>query len=234
MKGFRDNKENILIIAAHPDDEVLGCGGTIARLTKRMTDVYVAILGEGLTSRYSKREHADADLLNNLIKSSKRASEILGVKELFLHGLPDNRFDTIPLIDIVKATEKIINKVKPTTVFTHHGGDLNIDHSITHRATIIATRPIAGQLVKKVYTYEVPSSTEWAFGQFAKDFHPNVFIDIEDTIATKIKAMKIYESETRFFPHPRSLEALKLLAKRWGSVVGMKAVEAFELVREIR
>ncbi len=226
--------EKVLVLAAHPDDEVLGCGGTIAHLTNEMKNVYVAILGEGITSRYGKRDQADGCELETLRKSSKRVSELLGVKQLFLYDLPDNRFDTIPLLDIVKIIEALIDKVKPSTIFTHHGGDLNIDHSIVHRATLTATRPIAGQSVKRVYAYEVPSSTEWAFGQFTTGFQANVFVDISVTLEKKIEAMEIYESESRTFPHPRSPEALRALAKRWGSVIGLEAVEAFELIREIR
>ena len=225
---------NSLIIAAHPDDEVLGCGGTIARLTKEMKDVCVAILGEGITSRYSQRAQADVSSLETLRNSSKRVSELLGVKELFLYDLPDNRFDTIPLLDIVKIIEALIDKVKPSTIFTHHGGDLNIDHSIIHRATLIATRPTVGHNVKQVYAYEVPSSTEWALGQFNRAFQANVFVDISGTLEKKIEVMEVYESEARPFPHPRSPEALRALAKRWGAVAGLNAAEAFELIREIR
>lgn len=225
---------NSLIIAAHPDDEVLGCGGTIARLTSEMKNVYVAILGEGITSRYSQREQADVSALETLRNGSKHVSELLSVKELFLFDLPDNCFDTIPLLDIVKIIEALIDKVKPSTIFTHHGGDLNVDHSIVHRATLTATRPIAGHSVKNVYAYEVPSSTEWAFGQFTTGFRANVFVDISTTLEKKIEAMEVYESEARPFPHPRSLEALKVLAKNWGTVVGLEAAEAFELIREIR
>jgi LmbE family N-acetylglucosaminyl deacetylase len=225
---------SILVVVAHPDDEVFGCGGTIARLTKEMKDVYVAILGEGITSRFNKRELADKSELKTLQNSSKRVAELLGVKELFLYDLPDNRFDTIPLLDIVKIIEALIDKVKPSTIFTHHGGDLNIDHSIVHRATLTATRPIAGQSVKRVYAYEVPSSTEWAFGQFTKGFQANVFVDISVSLEKKIEAMEIYESEARSFPHPRSPEALRALAKRWGATAGLEAAEAFELIREIR
>jgi LmbE family N-acetylglucosaminyl deacetylase len=225
---------NSLIIAAHPDDEVLGCGGTIARLTKEMKNVYVAILGEGITSRYSQREQADVSMLETLRISSKRVSELLGVSELFIYDLPDNRFDTIPLLDIVKIIEALIIKVKPSTIFTHHGGDLNIDHSIIHRATLTATRPLAGQCVKQVYAYEVPSSTEWAFGQFTTGFQANVFVDISGTLEKKIEAMEIYESEARAFPHPRAPEALRALAKKWGATAGLGAAEAFELIREIR
>jgi len=225
---------NSLIISAHPDDEVLGCGGTIAKLVEEGMQVYVAILGEGITSRYEERTIADANALQNLKESSKRVAEFLGIKELFLFDLPDNRFDTVPLLEIVKIIESIIDKVNPSIIFTHHAGDLNIDHSIVHRATITATRPILPKIVKTTYAYEVPSSTDWAFGQFGTTFKPNVFIDIEKTLEKKINAMLLYESEVRSFPHPRSPEALKATAYRWGSVVGLKAAESFELIREIR
>lgn len=225
---------NNLVIAAHPDDEVLGCGGTIVRMTKEKEDVYVAILGEGITSRYNQREQADTRALKKLRKDTKRVSELLGVKELFLFDLPDNRFDTVPLLDIVKIIEKLVEQLNPATIFTHHGGDLNIDHSIVHRATLTATRPIFGSGIKRIYAYEVPSSTEWAFGQFHSEFQANLFVDITKTLDKKIEAMEIYESEVRSFPHPRSPEALRTLAKKWGTVAGLEAVEAFELIREIK
>jgi len=225
---------SILIIAAHPDDEVLGCGGTIARLTKEAKDVYIAILGEGATSRYDKRGQANLHEVEALRKSSKLIAEFLGAKELFVYDLPDNRFDTVPLLDIVKIIESLIDRLKPSTIFTHHGGDLNIDHVITHRATITATRPIAAHCVKRIYAYEVASSTDWAFGQFDREFHANVFFDIGETYENKIAAMEMYETEKRHFPHPRSPEALKVLAKKWGAVAGVQAAEAFELIREMK
>jgi len=224
----------ILVVAAHPDDEILGCGGTIARLAQEGKKVYIAILGEGITSRYKEREAADQKLVEDLRSRSKDVAKILGAEPPFLFGLPDNRFDTIPLLDIVKTLEDLIYKIKPSTIFTHGGGDLNIDHSIMHRATLTATRPVAGMPIKQVYAYEVPSSTEWAFGQFNKNFNPRVFIDIKATIEKKVEAMEIYESEVRSFPHPRSPQALRVLAKKWGSVIGLEAAEAFELIREIR
>jgi len=225
---------NILVIAAHPDDEVLGCGGTIARLTKEGHDVYVAILGEGITSRFDKREQADQEILNELQERSRQVSKLLGVKELCLYDFPDNRFDTVPLLDIIKIIESLIERLQPEIVYTHHGGDLNIDHGITHRAVMTATRPVGNCPVKKIYAFEVPSSTEWAFGQFKPSFEPNVFVDISATLETRIQAMEIYESETRSFPHPRSPEALRTIGRRWGSVVGFECAEAFELIRSVR
>ncbi|MGB9855719.1 MAG: PIG-L deacetylase family protein [Caldisericum exile] len=225
---------NNLIIAAHPDDEVLGCGGTIARLFDEGQKVFVAILGEGITSRYNDRKEVDINVLEKLKQSSEKAACLLGIDDLFFFNLPDNRFDTIPLLEIVKIIESVIYKIKPETIFTHHGGDLNIDHAITNRATLTAVRPITDNVVKTIYAYEVPSSTEWAFGQFNNTFKPNVFIDISKTLEKKIEAMLCYETEVKKFPHPRSPEALRTIAKRWGSVVGKDAVEAFELIRDVR
>jgi len=224
----------ILIVAAHPDDEVLGCGGTIARLTGEGHDVYVAILGEGITSRYDQRNQADKNTVEALKPCSQQVVDLFGAKKLFMFGLPDNRFDTIPLLDVTKIIEGLIEEVKPKTVYTHHSGDLNIDHSIVHRATLTASRPVPGNIVKKIYAYEVPSSTEWAFNQVWNNFRPNVFIDISETLEKKIEAMGMYQSEVRSFPHPRSAEALRTIAKRWGSVAGLEAAEAFELIREIK
>ncbi len=224
----------ILIIAAHPDDEVLGCGGTIARLTNEVKDVYVAILGEGITSRYVQREQADQELIEELGNRSRQVSKLLGVKELFLFNLPDNRFDTVPLLDIIKIIEDLVNRLRPGIIYTHHAGDLNIDHAITHRAVLTATRPVENCPVKELYTFEVPSSTEWAFSQFKPVFQPNVFVDISATLETKIQAMQIYESEIRHFPHPRSSQVLRAIAERWGSGVGLLAVEAFQLARSIK
>ena len=130
--------------------------------------------------------------------------------------------------------ENLVEKLHPEVVYTHHGGDLNIDHQITHRVVLTATRPLKNCPVKEIYTFEIPSSTEWAFQQFEPAFRPNVFVDITETLELKIKAMQLYESETRPFPHPRSPEVLQAIARRWGSMVGLEAAEAFQLVRSIR
>jgi N-acetylglucosamine malate deacetylase 1 len=224
----------VLVIVAHPDDEVLGCGGTIARLTSEGHDVYVAILGEGITSRYDKRKQADQGMIKQLHDRSRQVSKLLGVKKLCLYDFPDNRFDTVPLLDIIKTVEKLIKRFQPQIVYTHHGGDLNIDHAITHRAVMTAARPVESCPVKELYAFEVSSSTEWAFGQFQPAFQHNVFVDISVTLETKIQAMQIYESEARSFPHPRSPEALRAIAGRWGSTVGVGAVEAFHLIHGVQ
>jgi LmbE family N-acetylglucosaminyl deacetylase len=231
MKNF--DKQSVLIIAAHPDDEVLGCGGTIARLSQEGHDLYIAILGEGITSRYEKRNLADRQLIKSLRANCRQATDLLSVKEIFIYDLPDNRFDTLPLLDVVKVVEDLINRLQPQVVYTHHGGDLNIDHAITQRAVLTATRPVVGCPVKKIYEFEIPSSTEWSFNQFQSAFQPNVFVDITETLEMKIKAMAVYESEKRPFPHPRSFEAIRDNARRWGSMVGLNASEAFVLVRDV-
>ena len=227
-------KKSVLIIAAHPDDEVLGCGGTIARLTQEGHDVYIAILGEGVTSRYEQREQADEALVEALHARSRQAADLLGARDFFLYSLPDNRFDTVPLLDVIKIIEELVERLRPQVIYTHHSGDLNIDHVMLHRAVLTATRPTAGHPVKEIHAFEVPSSTEWAFGQFQPAFRPNVFVDISATLEPKVQAMALYQSEARPFPHPRSSEALRAIAQRWGSVVGVEYAEAFELIRLIR
>jgi LmbE family N-acetylglucosaminyl deacetylase len=224
----------VLVVAAHPDDEVLGCGGTIAWLLQERQDVYIAILGEGITSRYQQRARSDQALIEALHACSQQVAKSLGAKDLFMYSLPDNRFDTVSLLDVIKIIEELIERLQPQVIYTHHCGDLNIDHVIAHRAVLTATRPTLGHPVKEIYAFEVPSSTDWAFGQFQPAFRPNVFVDISRTLETKIQAMHLYESEVRAFPHPRSPETLRALATFRGSCVGFQAAEAFELVRSIR
>jgi LmbE family N-acetylglucosaminyl deacetylase len=225
---------NVLVLAAHPDDEVLGCGGTIARLVKEGHTVHISIFGEGITSRYDQREKADPGLVSELHGRAQAVADYLGASELILHSLPDNRFDTVPMLDVVKLIERLVERLQPEVVYTQHGGDLNIDHVVLFRATLAATRPTGDCPVREVYAYEVNSSTEWAFQKFEPSFHPNVFVNIGETLERKVHAMQLYESEARPFPHPRAPEALRAAAWRWGSTAGVAAAEAFELVRGIR
>ncbi|MCP4668346.1 MAG: PIG-L family deacetylase [Deltaproteobacteria bacterium] len=232
--GQEKHLNTILVVAAHPDDEVLGCGGTIARLAREGHDVHILILGEGITSRYDSLAFREKEQVADLRARSQKAIQLLGAKDVFYFDYPDNRFDTIPLLEIVKTLEKKIQEIRPAIVFTQHGGDLNIDHAVTFRSVLTATRPMSGHSVKELCAFEVPSSTEWAFGRFTPTFRPNVFLDISETIDVKIQAMAVYESEVRAFPHPRSPEALESIAQKWGSTVGLPAAEAFEAIRLIR
>ncbi|MCD6238901.1 MAG: PIG-L family deacetylase [Thermotogae bacterium] len=231
MKKVKENK-TILVIAAHPDDEVLGCGGTIARLIKEGFEVYTLILGEGITSRDDTRDRKRREEeITELKKEAKEANKILGVKEVFFYDFPDNRFDTVPFLDIVKVVEKVKNSINPEIIFTHYERDLNIDHQITYRTVITATRPLKGETVKEIYSFEIPSSTEW---NYPLSFSPDVFFDISTTIDIKIKALEKYKTELKKYPHSRSLEGVKLIAKNWGIKVGLEYAEAFKVVRILK
>ncbi len=216
-----------LIIAAHPDDEILGCGGIINKLKKKGLDSYVLILTGGAETRYAK----DMELV--LKNNAYEANKLVGTKEVFFEELPNQQLDTIPLLKIIQAIEKYIAEIKPEIVFTHHGGDLNKDHRLVYEATITAVRPIVGQMVKRIYSYYVPSSTEWNFIEGDKVFVPNVYIDIKEEVDTKIQAMRCYACECRPYPHPRSPEAIKAYAQYWGITVGIEYSEPFKLIRGV-
>lgn len=224
------NKKTILVVAAHPDDEILGCGGTVAKLSSE-NDVYSLVLGEGITARDPKRQPSKRKTaLSSLHNDLQRANKILGVKKVFTTDLPDNRFDTVALLDITKTIEGFIEKLQPHTIYTHFGNDLNIDHQVTYNAVVTATRPLVGQLVQEVYAFETISSTEFNYPQ---SFSPDTFSDISKFLDIKIKALAEYKGEMRPFPHPRSLEFVKLVAHYWGTRVGLGYAEAFQTVRKL-
>jgi len=226
--------KKILVVVAHPDDEVLGCGGTMARLAMEGNDVYSIILGEGITARDKKRDRVNREKdLGELKNHIVRANKLLGVKKTYTFGFPDNRFDTVALLDIIKTIEEVKSEVSPDIMFTHHHGDLNVDHNITFRAALTACRPIKDESVKEVYSFEILSSTEWNATSSITYFMPDYFVDISKSIETKINALKEYKSELRDFPHPRSLEAVELNAKQWAMKVGLEAAEAFKTIRVI-
>lgn len=223
---------NVLIVAAHPDDEVLGAGGAIQWHVSKKHKVFVLILGEGITSRYSKREVAPAAELKKLKQLSQNSLKFLKVSKTFYSDFPDNRFDSVDVLDLVKAVERVKKEISPEIIYTHHAGDLNIDHELTCRAVITATRPMKHETVKRILSFEVPSSTEWNFSA-NKAFVPNVYMDISAYLEKKIKAFKMYSSEVMPEYHPRSPQGLRALAALRGIQVGKNAAEAYCLVRDI-
>jgi LmbE family N-acetylglucosaminyl deacetylase len=219
----------MLVVAAHPDDECLGCGASLARFAAEGWEVQPLILGEGLASRPGG---ATPQELERLKEQCRRACAVLGVREPLFAGLPDNRFDTVPFLDIVQTIEAHLRALRPERVLTHHGGDLNIDHALACRAALAAARPLPGGVVREIWAFETPSSTEWFFGS-GQAFEPDTFVDVGETLHLKLAAMECYESEKRGFPHPRSGKALESIARRWGAVAGLEAAEAFRLLRRL-
>lgn len=224
----------ILVAAAHPDDELLGAGAALAAHAEKGDEVYVLILGEGQTSRFDERKDG-LSLIEELHSDTIRAAGHIGFKEVYFADFPDNRFDSVALLDITKCVESYIEKIQPQIVYTHHPGDLNIDHQMTAKAVLTATRPMEDCPVRSVYAFPTVSSTEWNFAGREQMFIPNMFVEIsEEQLEKKLLAMKEYKSELREYPHPRSIEMLKVEAKRWGAVSGTKLAEAFCILRECR
>lgn len=219
-------KKKILVFSAHPDDETLGCGGYIKKLSKT-NDASVCIFTTGITSR---KKHKNTEV-KELKKNALKAFRILGFKKNFFLGLDDNKLDSYPLLKIVKTIELIIFKEKPNIIFTHFPDDLNIDHKIVTEAVLTAARPLKkNKYLNKIFFYETLSSTEWSINE---KFLPNTYIDIKDTIKSKLKAIKCYKSELRAFPHPRSVKGIEILAQKRGSEVSLKFAEAFMLFRDV-
>jgi N-acetylglucosamine malate deacetylase 1 len=221
-------RKTILIVAAHTDDEALGCGGTIARHAAEGATVYAIFLADGVSSRAGVNQ--DELVMRNAI--AERARVILGIEANFYLGLPDNRLDSLPLIDIIQLLEPIVTKIQPNIIYTHHHGDLNIDHRITHQAILTVCRPLPSSTVEAIYSFEVMSSSEWATSN-ENTFVPNHFVDISKQINIKMEALKAYQVEMREAPHSRSPEHLNILALHRGYSVGMQAAEAFVTIRTL-
>lgn len=222
--------QSVLVVAAHPDDEVLGCGGTIARHGREGDSVHVVIMAEGLTSR----GEPDAGDRTALAAAARAASEALGVASLDFVNFPDNRMDGVDLLDITREIERHIDAVDPCIVYSHHGGDVNIDHQRTHQAVVTACRPLPGRRVRELLFFETPSSTEWQTPGSASSFAPNHWVDISRDMERKTEALRCYESEMRPWPHPRSYDAVRRLNLLRGAAVGVEAAEAFMIGRSIR
>ena len=226
--------QSILVVAAHPDDEVLGCGGTIARHADAGDMVRVLIVAEGATSRNGQRDRDQAaDELSYLAQAAQKASTILGAVGVELMDYPDNRLDSLDRLDLIKQIEERLARDRPEVVYLHHAGDVNVDHRRLHEAVVTACRPIPGQPVRRLLSFEVASSTEWQPPGSAPAFHPNWFVDISAQWERKCLALETYASEMRPWPHARSIQSLEHLARWRGGQVGVEAAEAFCLLRQI-
>ncbi len=219
--------KKILVVAAHPDDEVLGCGGTMARHADQGDEVHVIFVADGVSSRGDKNSHKDR------CDMAKKAAKLLGAKTPHFLPFPDNQLDSIPLLNIIQAIEPIIAEIKPEIIYTHHDGDLNIDHTLTNKAVITSCRPLPYSTIKSIYGFEVLSSTEWSAPNPANSFMPNFFVGIEETFERKIKALRVYDEEMREFPHARSYQCVEAQAILHGGQNGLMKAESFSLIRSI-
>jgi LmbE family N-acetylglucosaminyl deacetylase len=225
--------QTVCVIAAHPDDEVLGCGGTIARLAREGAAVHVLLLADGEGARAATAEAIDSRAVEARNRSADASAAILGCASIRTLDLPDNRLDRLEMLDVVKLVEHFVEQHRPSTVFTHHGGDVNVDHRVVHEAVIAACRPQPNHPVREMLFFETASSTEWRPAGSSSAFIPNWFVDITDTIGVKMAALQAYESEMREFPHARSMTAVQALAAWRGATAGVTAAEAFILGRKI-
>lgn len=221
--------KTVLVVAAHADDETLGCGGTIARHVGEGDEVHLVLMADGVHSRTASSK---ADFVRR-IEASKRAQSILGISFSQSLELPDNKMDSVPLLEIVQKLEPILEEIQPSVVYTHHHGDLNIDHRLTQAAVMTACRPVPGSSVREIYGFEVLSSTEWATQQGSL-FLPDYFVDITWQLRIKLDALEAYAEEMRKIPHSRSMAHAEVLAHHRGYSIGVDAAEAFEVYRIIR
>jgi LmbE family N-acetylglucosaminyl deacetylase len=221
------DRTRVVVIAAHPDDELLGAGGTLARHVRDGDEVHAIIVADGAGSRYPD------ELVSTLEKQARRAAEVIGFTSLQFLSLPDQRLDTVPLIELTQRLECVLDEIEPGTVYTHFPEDVNADHRLVSRCAWTACRPYARPQLRKFAVFETPSSTEWAWPMPGTEFRPNQFVDVADTLETKIAAMECYETELRDYPHPRSSRALRERAAYWGSHVGRLAAEPLVVLREV-
>lgn len=220
-------KMKVLVVAPHADDEVLGVGGTIAKYVDEGHEVYICIITTGDSSMFSQ------EILDKLRLEALEAHKFLGIKETFFLELPAVMLSEVPKHEVNSRINTVIDNIKPDIVFIPHFGDMHLDHAIVSQATMVGVRPIKKDKVLEIYSYETLSETEWNIPHVTNAFIPNTFVDISPYLDRKIIAMECFATQIVEFPHPRSLEAIKSLAKLRGSTIGTKASEAFCLVRKI-
>ncbi len=226
--------KKILVIGGHPDDEMLGAGGTLAKHALAGDEVYVVIFGDGVSARYDKFDKKVEKEVKDLERDFQSACKILGVKKGEVLGYKGNLFDKEPLLFFIKQIMAYIEKIKPDVIYTHSSAELNVDHLTLYKATVTAIRPVWQHKPSEILCFELPSSTEWNAPLAQNAFIPSVYVDIEKTLNKKLEAMRAYKGEIREFPHPRSIEYLTALAQKRGAEVGKRAAEAFMPVRIVR
>jgi len=215
------NPNRVMVIAAHPDDEVLGCGGVMALHIRAGHDVSV-VIAAGRSAEESGTGRSQSSM-------TQQALAELGVKDIAQLGLPDQKLDTLPILQIVQLLEREVERVLPTVIYVHHHGDVNRDHRVIHEAAMVATRPTRDH-INVVYAYETASSTEWGY---PRSFNPDTFVDIGDVLEMKTRAMELYSDELRDYPHPRSIEGLRAKAVHTGVANCLGPMEAFVTIRRI-
>jgi LmbE family N-acetylglucosaminyl deacetylase len=220
--------KNVLVVASHPDDEILGCGGTIAKHINQGDKVHLVFMTDGVKSRLN----FSSEDLKKRMDAAKAVQSFLGVSSSFYLDFKDNRMDSHSLLDIVQKLEEIITKLKPKIIYTHHYNDLNIDHQITHNAVMTSCRPMPDFSVREIYGFEILSSTEWSTTQ-KSFFKPNYFVDITNYMNKKLQAANLYKEEMHKTPHSRSIKHIEVLAQHRGYNIGVEMAEAFEVYRII-
>jgi LmbE family N-acetylglucosaminyl deacetylase len=221
----------VLAVVAHPDDELIGMGGTLLKHKATGDEIFIHILTDGHSSRLEQKTSNKylEETVKRRIDSANNVAEQIGVSDLLIDRFDDQMLDSYPLIEVIRAVEKFGNKIFPNVVYTHFGGDLNIDHRITNSAVLTAFRPGSGVFPEQIFCAETLSSTEWG----VTSFHPNCFVDITEFIDKKLTLLTNYKSEFKNYPHPLSLENINNTGKKWGGYINVQFAEAFQLIRKI-
>lgn len=222
----------ILVIVAHPDDEVYGMGGTIAKLSAQGHEVHTLIVTDGCTAQYAGCPNL-REIIEKKHQEALEANTLLGVKQVHFGTFPDMRLDTVPHVEVNRLIEETVDAVKPDIVYTHFYGDVNLDHQMVYRSTLVAVRPVPGQCVHALYAYYVPSSTEWSPQLAHTAFLPNTMVDITEYTAQKEAAILAYQTEIRHYPHPRAAQYVREMDHARGLQWGMGSSEVFLLLRQI-
>ena len=222
-------KNNVLVVIAHADDEAIGCGGTLIKHRDAGDEVRIIFMTDGVSARTEVEQLHARERLN----AQQKCCQQLGITNFYNFDFPDNKMDSVALIDVIKCIEKVINSYDANIIYTHHGGDLNIDHQVVHRAVITAARPLPNSSVNKILTFEVNSSTEWSNENIGRNFIPNYFIDISKELPEKESLLVHYQEEMHPYPHSRSIKAIINRNKVRGSDLGVQAAEAFTLIRSL-